>query len=257
MHRSVPSFSPCSSAGYISVAPATRWDASHIRLALRHACLALLYTCFALLCIPAQAASAQTASGPSAAPGSSSSSSGVLQLLPELEQEAATLSMDVGRLRIEKWKTDSGTKQQSTANMMSIQRNLTSALPELIQQVRANPQSLAASFKLYRNLSALYDVLAGLSESAGAFGGKGEFQALATDFSNLDGLRRNYGNALEAMTAAADSQLASTHPRAGAPAANGAPKKIVVDDNAPAPAPKKRKKKKAASASPAATPQKQ
>ncbi len=205
--------------------------------------LPMFSSIFAVLCILLTAATAQTAPAQAPAPVSG----GVLPLLPQLEQEASTLNMDIGRLRIEKWKTDSGTKQQSSANAASIQRNLTSALPEMVQQVRSNPQSLAASFKLYRNISALYDVLSSLGESAGAFGGKGEFQALASDVSALDGLRRDYANALEAMTTNADSQLAAMRPHAGAAAANGAPKKIIVDDNAPAP--RKSRKKKSASTS--------
>lgn len=182
-------------------------------------------------------------------------------ILPRIEQEAETLNSDLGRLRIEKWKVDSATKQQANANAVSLRRNLTAALPGMIQQVRANPQSLAANFKLYRNLTALYDVLASLSESAGAFGGKSEFETLAPHAAAFDNLRRSYADSVEALAANADAQIAAARTagaNAAAAAANAPPKKIVVDDNAPVHAPKKpvRKKKPSPTAAPPATAQK-
>ena len=47
--------------------------------------------------------------------------------------------VDLARLRFEKWKTDGNTKRQAEANAESVQRNLTAALPTIVQQVRANP----------------------------------------------------------------------------------------------------------------------
>ena len=91
-------------------------------------------------------------------------------MLQRIEQETGGLNADVGKLRVEKWKIDSATKHQASENIGSIQRNITGALPGLIAAVRVAPQSLAANFKLYRNLNALYDVVASISESAGAFG---------------------------------------------------------------------------------------
>ena len=56
------------------------------------------------------------------------------------------------------------TKQQTLANVESIQRNLQSALPEIIAQLNNSPEDLGASFKLYRNLDALYDVFGSVVE---------------------------------------------------------------------------------------------
>ena len=81
--------------------------------------------------------------------------------------------------------------------MDSIQRNLQGALPELIAQVRAAPEDLAATFKLYRNLDALYDVLGSVVESAGAFGSKDDFQALSNDLSSLEGVRKAFGERIQ------------------------------------------------------------
>ena len=46
------------------------------------------------------------------------------------------------------------------------------ALPEIIGQLRNAPEAMPITFKLYRNLDALYDVLGGVVEGAGAFGSK-------------------------------------------------------------------------------------
>ena len=116
-----------------------------------------------------------------------------------------------------------------------------------IQQVRANPQSLATNFKLYRNVNALYEVLVVLTESAGAFGGKGEYEAMGPHVGAIDDIRRNYGELLEGMAARQDAQLTAARAAATQPANTTPPQKIIVDDT-PAPTKKAPKKKKPASA---------
>jgi hypothetical protein len=159
------------------------------------------------------------------------------QMLNNLEQAAQTANVDVAKLRIEKWKADGSVKQQLQGNADSIQRNLTNALPGMIQQVRTNPQDLAASFKLYRNLNALYDVFSTLAESAGAFGPKNDYEALSTDVVNLDKLRLSLGNHLENLAVSKDQQIQQLRQdvqRAQAAATPPPPpKKIVVEDEQP------------------------
>src|ERR1700742_5233637 len=99
-------------------------------------------------------------------PAGSASMTSILPELDRLQQAASQANLSLGHLRIEKWKADSGSKQQGQANAESIQRNLTTALPGLISDVRSAPQDLGAEFRLYRNLDALYDVYASLTESA-------------------------------------------------------------------------------------------
>lgn len=165
-------------------------------------------------------------------------------MLQSIEQETSGLNADVGKLRVEKWKVDASTKRQASENIGSIQRNITGALPGLITAVRTAPQSLGANFKLYRNLNALYDVVASVSESAGAFGKREEYELLAPHAQALDVGRRNYGEYLQQMTATADDRIATAErERAAALAAaqQAPPKKIIVDDNEPAPPPKKKR----------------
>jgi hypothetical protein len=164
-------------------------------------------------------------------------------LASQLDQTAQTALVDLARLRIEKWKTDSNTKRSSQSDVESINRNLQAAVPELTSQLRAAPDSLAATFKLYRNLNALYDVFSSVVESAGAFGSKDEYQSLENDLESLDRSRRAVADRMESLSNAKESEIGDlrTQLRNALATASAAtpPKKVVVDDTQPAPAPKK------------------
>ena len=110
-------------------------------------------------------------------------------------------------MHVDKWKADAGSKQQAQSNADSIQRNLSEALPTLIGAVRNAPQDVGAEFKLYRNLNALYDVLVSLTESAGAFGPKNDYEALARQLAVVDSVRRSLGDSLESLTASTQSEV--------------------------------------------------
>lgn len=185
-----------------------------------------------LLCLAAPPTVAAQTQGSPATPYSLSTD------LDRLQAAASQASLDIGHMRIEKWKTDGESKRQAQANADSIQRNLSSALPQLVQSVRMAPQDLNAQFKLYRNLNALYDVMAGLTESAGAFGQKSDFQALADQLQTIDSVRHNLADDLEHLTSATQTELNQlrTELRNQQRAAAAAPapaKKVVVDDTQP------------------------
>src|SRR5215470_14200542 len=129
-------------------------------------------------------------------------------ILEPLQQASESTQADLGKLRIEKWKVDSGSKKQALQNVESIKRNLQSALPEIIGQVQSSPEDLSATFKLYRNLDALYDVFGSVTESVGAFGSKDEFQALSNDLGAIERSRRSLGERLENLTASKEAELA-------------------------------------------------
>ena len=160
----------------------------------------------------------------------------VTTTLPQLQRTVENARVDLARVRVDKWKTDSAVKQQAATNIESLQRNLTGALPTLVAAAQQNPSSLNASFKLYRNLNALYDVMSNVTESAGAFGAKDEYAALAQDLNNLDTARRAFADAVDSMTAQRDADFAriqQTARQATQAAAAAPPKKIVIDDNEP------------------------
>ena len=190
---------------------------------------------FAQIAAPA----AQTASNP---------------LLMQLDQVTRQTVMDLGRVRTDKWKADSNTKNQARGNIDSLQKNLTAALPGLMQQVQSSPTSVGAAVKLYRNINVVYDVLANVTESTGAFGSKDDYQALAIDISNLESVRKDIADQVERMAVSQDTaysqamnQLRTQQQTAASSTAPA--KKVIVDENEPAKKTSSKKKKAAPSSS--------
>lgn len=189
----------------------------------------------------APASSASVASAP--VPYSSVNELNVL--LSQVEHVSQSTQADFARIRIEKWKTDANTKRTTEEDVGSIQRNLQSALPEIVTQLRSSPEDLATSFKLYRNLDALYDVFGSVVESAGAFGPRDDFQSLQEDLAGLERARRSLADRMETLATAKESELTRLRTEVRTLQATQQPapppKKVVVDDTE---APKKPVKKK-------------
>ncbi|MGA9355425.1 MAG: hypothetical protein WBV46_17165 [Terriglobales bacterium] len=189
---------------------------------------------------------AQTPPASQSAPVAYASVSELNGILGQLKTTAAAMQTDVERMRIEKWKTDASSKRQTQSNADSVRRNLQSALPEIIAQVNASPEDLAASFKLYRNLDALYDVFGSVVESAGAFGSKDEFQSLSNDMTGLESARREMGERMQKLAGAKEDELTRLRTQVktlSAAVPPPPPKKIIVDDTEPAPKKSAAKKK--------------
>jgi hypothetical protein len=173
------------------------------------------------------------------APVPYSSVSQVNLLLSQLEQNSQAIQRDLSELRVDKWKTDANTKHGSQADIASIQRNLQTALPAIVAELQKSPESLLSTFKLYRNLDALYDVFASVTESTGAFGTRSEYQALQNDVSALESSRRMFADRMETLADAKEAELtklrtdlqnARMTEKVAIP-----PKKTVVDDTEPPP----------------------
>jgi hypothetical protein len=179
-------------------------------------------------------------------------------ILTQVQETAQSMQADLQKARIEKWKTDGATKRQTQANVESLKRNLQSALPDMITELNNRPEDTGASFKLYRNLDALYDVFGSVVESAGAFGSKDEFQSLSNDMSGLENARRNLGERVQKLTANKEEEVTRLRAQVKALSAGPppAPKKIVVDDTEPPkkPAVKKKVTKPKPTTPPAAAP---
>ena len=189
--------------------------------------------------------SVASSAAPQGAPVSYASVSQLNGLLEQLDATSKATQSDLTKLRIERWKTDGSTKKQTLNNVDSIERNLQNALPEIIGQLRNAPEDLPTTFKLYRNLDALYDVLGSVAESAGAFGSKDDFQALSNDLSTFEGTRRQLADRLANLAASKEQEIARLRTdlktaQAAIPATP--PKKTVVDDNEPPKKPAVKKK---------------
>ena len=177
----------------------------------------------------------QTPSGAPSSPVSYSSMTELNQLISSLQQASQGAQQNLSHLRIEKWKTDSGTKRQTESDSQSVLRNLQDALPSMLAELKNSPENLALTFKVYRNLDALYDVMTSLTESAGAFGSKEEYQGLSSDLGNLESSRRAFAGRMDKLANAKENEIGQLrvdlqNARAAAP-----PKKVVVDDTQPEP----------------------
>lgn len=199
---------------------------------------------FCFVAVLAPIAASQQQAGGAQPPVAYASVNELNGILAKLQNTAQSMQTDLGRLRIDKWKTDSSTKKQTLANVESIQRNLQSALPEMVTSLNSSPEDLAATFKLYRNLDALYDVFGSVLESAGAFGSKDEFQTLGNDMSGLEGVRHSFGERMQKLASTKEDELTRlrTQVKTLAAAPPPPPKKVIVDDTEPEKKPVAKKK---------------
>src|SRR5258708_39779718 len=112
-------------------------------------------------------------------------------ILLQVQQATSSASVNIGRLRIEKWKTDSQQKQQMQQVADSLQKNIANAVPGLINDVQSSRGGVLASFKLYHNVNVVYEFLSSMAEAAGAYGKKEEYQPLEGDAAALATARQN------------------------------------------------------------------
>lgn len=175
----------------------------------------------------------------------------------QVQQATSSASINIGKLRIEKWKTDTGQKQQLQQIADSLQKNIANAMPGLINDVSGSKGSALTSFKLYHNLNVLYEFLSGLADAAGSLGKREEYEPLATDAAAIDTARQNLSSYIEQTVGKLESE--NRAPVGTNPAQSHQPgtvvpgRKVVVIDEDQAP-PKKRAKstKKKASTPPPA-----
>ena len=211
--------------------------------------MSLSRNCFRLWMAGAMVVLAAVASAQStpndAPPVAYASASELNNILAQVKQTAQNIDGDLAKMRVEKWKVDSATKRDVQSTVESIRRNLQSALPEIITQLGNSPEDLAATFSLYRNLDALYDVFSQVEASAEALGSKDEAQNLSNDLRSLQSVRRTLGERMQTLSTAKEAELTRLRNQikaAQAAAPPPTPKKVVVDDTEP---PKKVVKKKA------------
>lgn len=192
---------------------------------------------------PAAVVAQAPANSATASPVSYTSISELNQIIANLQSASQTTQQDLSRLRIEKWKTDGNTKKQTQGDVESIMRNLQNALPGILADLKNSPENLALTFKTYRNLDALYDVMNSVVESAGAFGNKEEFQSLNNDLGAVENSRRAFAERMDKLANAKETEIGQLRTELQTARAAVPPKKVVVDDTEPAPKKTPTKKK--------------
>lgn len=172
-------------------------------------------------------------------------------VVAEIQQATQNTNLDLGRLHIDRWKADASDKAQFQQMADSLRKNLTSAVPDLITDVRSTGGNVSSTFKLYHNLNVVYEYLDSLTSAASSMGRPDEYQPLNKDAAALDDARKHLSGYIEQAASNLEDKLkaATAPPPAPTPAAT--PKRIVVDET-PTPKPGTQKKKKT---SPSPTPQ--
>ena len=173
-------------------------------------------------------------------------------MLLDLDRASAATLTDISHLHIERWKggwktgftTSSSHKNHAGDAAGSLQRNLKGPLPEMIRDALNSRGGLAPTFKVYEDLGLVCETLDTLVIAAEQYGNrKDEYEPLAIDFTNLTRLRRGLSAYIEQRASAADGGSFGGGSPAGftsfspEPLATTGdmPKKIIIDDDAPAP----------------------
>jgi hypothetical protein len=175
-------------------------------------------------------------------------------IMLEIQQASQAANLDLGRLRIDRWKTDANQKTQFQQIADSLRKNLTYAVPDLLAEVRSSRGSVSSTFKLYHNLNVVYEYLNTLVDAAGGMGKGEEYDPLNKDAADLDTARQHLSAYIEQAATSLENKAkaAAVPPAAATP--QPTPKKIIVDDNS-TPKPVNTKKKKTSTPQPASTPQ--
>ena len=178
-------------------------------------------------------------------------------ILLQVQKATSSANVNLGKLRIEKWKTDSQQKQQMQQVADSLQKNIANAIPGLVSDVQTSRGGVLASFKLYHNLNVVYEFLSSMAEAAGAYGKKEEYQPLEGDATALDTVRQNLSTYIEQaagkMEAANRAAASSNSVQARQTVVPGR-KVVVIDENNTPPRKRPKSTKKKPSATPNQTP---
>lgn len=161
-------------------------------------------------------------------------------------------------LNISRWKAPSSVRDAAQQNVDSIQRDLGNTLPGLIAQADAAPGSVPASFAVYRNIDALYDVLLRVSESADLAAPENEADSVDSSLQKLEAVRAQLGDSILRNSQHNEAQVvtleAAVRSAKAAAAAAAQPKAPIVVDDGPADTPAKRVRKKTLPKKPAPNP---
>jgi hypothetical protein len=165
--------------------------------------------------------------------------------LANLRPALANVQTAIGSINIARWKAPNDIRGNSQQDVASMQRDLSTTLPDLVTKAEAagsGPGALSPTFAVFRNIDALYDVLLRVSQTAALTGSSSDANLLEEARAGLEDGRGKLGAWLLQAIGAQDAQIAHPQPAAAAPApAPAAPNKIVVEDGPEAPKPRKKK----------------
>lgn len=177
-------------------------------------------------------------------------------VLTQVQQATSSTNTDIGKLRMEKWKTDADQRQQLQHIAESLQKSITTAVPALVSDVQASRGAVSSTFKLYHNLNVIYENLNYLADVAGGLGKKEEFDPLAADCAAMEQARQSLSSYIEQSAGKLEAAARQATQAQTAAAQTQVPGKkvVVVNDDEPAKKAAKPKAAKKKAPAPAATP---
>ena len=156
-----------------------------------------------LVCLTAIATLAQPRGGPQARqaveppqqtqpPGNAQPVQANLNLIIEQVQKAGSPPTETwASCGLKNGRPTHDQKDQLQKMSDSIQRNVTYAIPGLIGDIENSRGNVSATFKLYHNITIVYEYLTSLTDAAGVLGKQEEYEPLAADAAALDSAREN------------------------------------------------------------------
>jgi hypothetical protein len=166
-----------------------------------------------------------------------------------------SLQQALSTVRLEKWKTSGAAREETEANISSIHRDLEGALPSLLANADAAPNTVTHLLPAFNNIGALYDVLLRVTAVSKLSAPAQQSAALDQAMTDLETARHALSDRLQSNAAAQEQQVSDL--KASLRAVPATPTPIAVACPPPAPPAKKRKpapKKPAKPATPATTP---
>jgi hypothetical protein len=174
--------------------------------------------------------------------------------LANLRPALANVQTAIGSINIARWKAPNDVRGNSQQDVASMQRDLSTTLPDLFTKAEtagSGPGALSPTFAVYRNIDALYDVLLRVSQTAALTGSSSDANLLESARAGLEDGRGKLGAWLLQAIGTQDAQIAHPQPAVAAPvAAPAPPNKVIVEDGPTATTAKPRKKKPAATPAP-------
>ena len=143
-----------------------------------------------------------------AAPAAAASAPPAITIATEdVRPEIDRLNQAVSGLNVPKWKAPNQVKDQTQSDIGSIQRNLKTTLPQLLDAAKAAPTTIAPAFAVYRNVCALYDVLLRVAETASLAGPQQDGVLLDTELQRLDAAKKSLGTSIFDAATSRDTEM--------------------------------------------------
>jgi len=169
---------------------------------------------------------------------------------PATTQEAATpsallepaldnLHQTLATLRPDKWKISGAITQETQANITSIQNDLQTTLPPLLAVADQHPGSVAQVLPVYRNISALYDVVLRVTQVSVLAAPSQQSNALQQTIAGLESSRRELADRLQSAALTQNQQIHDLQAQLHTLQSTPAPPPVVCP---PPPAPAKKRK---------------